>query len=128
MLSDRLAENLTQIAGQLLGRSREGGVSWQTVGGQPSNYYVHFGDATSFIVCFQPSEDDLATAAISLKVGSAIAVRISAREGEEDFPRYKEIFDEAHRSATGWDKAIERIKRQIASGEFLGDPAGDIPV
>ena len=128
MHTEELEASLIGIAAEILKRSRSGSVSWQTVGGEPANYHVHFGNETSFVVCYLSSEHAGTIATISLKIGSVIAARIKANEGEDNFARFKELFDEAHRAATGWDEAIAMIKKQIASGTPLGDPAGDIPL
>lgn len=128
MQSGNLKESLLAIAAEIFTKSQAGQVSWQTVGGEPSNYHVHFGDGTSFIVCYRSSEDADTKAMISLKVGSVIAARIEAREGEENFDKFKQLFDEAHRAATGWDKAIKMIQDRLSSGESVGDAAGDIPL
>ena len=128
MHSEELRASLMSIAAEILERSKSGSVNWQTVGGEPANYHVHFGNDTSFVVCYLSPEDSEATAMISLKVGSVVAARIKAKEGDEHFASFKEIFEEAHRAATRWDKAIGMIKEKIDSGGPLGDPAGDIPL
>lgn len=126
--SENLIRDLFEIAGQLLKKSRAGKVYWQTVGGEPHNYYVHFGDQTSFVVCLQSPAYSKATASISLEIKSMTAARISAEDGEENFATFKEIFDEAHRAATSWNTAIAMIREKIASDDPIGDPPGDIPL
>jgi hypothetical protein len=128
MHSEELQETLISLAAEIMERSKSGSVSWQTVGGEPANYHIHFGNETSFVVCYLSSEDSETKAIISLKIGSVIAARVEAKQGEEHFASFKELFNEAHRAATRWDKAIGMIKEQIASGGALGDPAGDIPL
>lgn len=128
MNRELLNSNLIEIARQLLEKSKAGKVNWQTVGGQPGNYHVHFGDETSFIVCFEPSDYNPTKASISLSIKSMVAARIGAEEGEENFAMFKEVFDEAHRAATGWDKALRMIRKQITSDQAVGDPPGDIPI
>lgn len=123
-----LESRLLEIADQLLEKSRNGKVNWQTVGGEPANYYVHFGDETSFIVCFQSSDFAATFTSISLKIRSMVAVRLRAEEGQPNFAKFKDLFDEAHRAATGWDAAIRRIQKLINSGEPLGEPPGNIPL
>jgi len=119
---------LLEIAAQLLEKSRNGQVNWQTVGGEPANYYVHFGGETSFAVCFQAADSGNASASVFIKVKSSIAVRLRAEQDTENFATFKQLFDEAHRAATGWDKALAMIQEQIDSGGPLGDPPGDIPI
>jgi hypothetical protein len=128
MNSEDLRSNLIEIAKQLLDKSKAGKVNWQTIGGEPENYHVHFGGETSFIVCFQSSDYAATKASISLNIKSMVAARISAEEGEENFAMFKEVFDEAHRTATGWDKALSMIQERIASDNAVGDPPGDIPI
>jgi hypothetical protein len=57
-----------------------------------------------------------------------LAARISAEEGDDNFTMFKNVFDEAHRAATGWDKAISMIQERLASENAVGDPSGDIPI
>lgn len=128
MQSEDLKNHLLNIASQLLEKSKAGKVNWQTVGGEPENYHVHFGDDTSFIVCFQSSDYNPTKASISLNIKSMLAARISAEEGEENFTMFKNVFDEAHRAATGWDKVISMIQGRLASENAVGDPSGDIPI
>ena len=128
MNSEDLRSNLIEIATQLLAKSKAGKVNWQTVGGEPGNYHVHFGGETSFIVCFQSSDYAATKASISLNIKSMVAARISAEEGEENFAMFKEVFDEAHRAATGWDKALSMIHEQLESRNAIGDPPGNIPL
>lgn len=55
-------------------------------------------------------------------------VRIKAEEGDDNFARFKELFDEAHRAATGWKDAVAMIREKIESEDAIGDPPGEIPL
>ena len=128
MTAGNSENRLVSIAKQLLARSKSGIVHWQTVDGEPANYYVHFGDETSFGVCLQSSEVDPTLATVFIKVRSKYPIRLRAKEGQPHYELFKEVFDEAHRAATRWDRALDFIQFRLESGDQIGDPPGNIPV
>ena len=73
MKREELESQLMELAAQLYEKSKAGKVNWQTVGGEPENYHVQFGDQTSFVVCFHASLYDSArTASIALNIKSML--------------------------------------------------------
>ena len=51
----------------------------------------------------------------------------SIYDGDDAYPFYEELFAEANRRVTGWDKVLGTLKRSLESGEVIGVGRPDHP-
>lgn len=109
----------------LVERSKENRVHWARLEGRTASeqrFEVAFsGDVKLLLSAWFPeSAPDRFT--VDLVTTGANVVSISVEDGDPDFDLLQSLYDEAYRSTTHWDSALDEIEKALATGEEIGEP------
>lgn len=117
MLND---QQFLGILRSLLEKSKNDKVHWKRSGRRQDSFLVAFNDESMIVVSFfsPPSEPDLARAELIVRGDSVFAVQ--AEDGDPNYLELRELYEDAFRSVTGWDGAIEQIEKELSGDGDVG--------
>ena len=87
--------------------------------GDSSEFSVHF-PVGKLVVAAQSPESQADWAGAVLTTNGQIVAKLIADDGEEDYKLLKAIYDDAFRSLTRWDEAVQQIEDALKSDEAIG--------
>ena len=115
-------EQLREVLTKLLERSRKNEVNW--LSGRDPEYFVKFPDNSRIVLIYASPESAPDWVAASLVVNGVEVANLFAEDGDdakkETFTLMRQLWQDAHRSVTGWDTAINQIKSSVESDPRVG--------
>ena len=116
-------QGFRRVLHKLLRRAKKNEVEWQK---QDEGYLVHFPKSAIGLKFDQPqAESDYYTARLYNDDGKAVQTLWSDLPDSDDWQLISELYLEAERSVTGWDRALSDAERALEEGERVGGLSDD---
>ena len=118
-------EVFRRVLHKLLGRAKKNEVVWRKVN---ADYLVQFPKSAIGLVFDRPeAESDYYTANLYNDDGKMVQSLWSELPDSDDWQLMSELYLEAERSVTGWDRALSDAERALEQEEKVGSSEDDIP-
>lgn len=112
MISNEQKARFRGMLTLLLEKSKADAVDWQTT---RDGYEAIFPNESITVGFYTPTSDpDYFWA--KLQVQGVALIDIEANERDPDWQMLSELFNEASRRATGWDRALAEVERALKTG------------
>lgn len=121
-------EKYREIASHLLERSRAEKVNWQRprrVHDANGGYEVRLPESMIRVLFYSPrTQPDYVRISLCKPNGEAVGDWL-VEAGDEDWELAHNLFSEAHRLVSGWDRVLNDIEKSISTEGVIGLPVGE---
>ena len=123
MNNTEAGEVFRRILHKLLGRAKKNEVVWKE---RNAGYLVQFPNSAIDLVFDRPeAESDYYTARLYNHEGTVVQTLLSDVPESDDWQLMSELYLEAVRSVTGWDRALSDAERALEEVERVGGISDD---
>jgi hypothetical protein len=113
------ADKLSQILTRLLDRSQHNEVNWEK-GESVDKYRVRLENSEIIVAYDNPSNEPDRYFVAVFNGQSLLVASMDAIEGDPSWPLLKSLWEEAHRTVTGWDRTLNEIERALGQSGRVG--------
>ncbi|TWT61941.1 hypothetical protein [Rubinisphaera italica] len=111
----------------LLKKSRENQVRWQKFESIKEEYGVRFRDGSFFQLTFTSPDSSPDYIQAQLISNGTTVMSCIVDDSEPNYELLSQLRDEAYRSVTKWDSALENIMSELADNEVVGVEDDSVP-